>query len=118
MAMAMAPPLAPAGGVPAAQADVAPPGSDGGLSRGGVQRVSLNASGIVFADALVAQEDVAGLEDAEGRTQEELRVLTHSMQVMQPTSSRELPRVTNRLYPTLPRPIPPSLVLTRHSHGR
>ncbi len=64
--MAMAPPLTPAGGVPAAQADVAPPGSDGGLSRGGVQRVSLNASGIVFADALVVQEDVAGLEDAGG----------------------------------------------------
>ena len=65
-AMAMAPALAPAGGVPAAQADVAPPGSDGGLSRGGVQLVALNAAGIVFADALVAQEDVAGLEDAGG----------------------------------------------------
>ena len=65
-AMAMAPALAPAGGVPAAQADVAPPGSDGGLSCGGVQLVALNAAGIVFADALVAQEDVAGLEDAGG----------------------------------------------------
>ena len=49
-----------------AEADVRRPTNGTGLSRGGVQQVVLNGAGIVFADAVVPAEDIAGIQDAGG----------------------------------------------------
>lgn len=61
------PAMAPAAALPpflTGEADVGRPGQEGGLTRGGVQQVSLNAAGIVFADAVLPSDDIAGIEDA------------------------------------------------------
>ena len=60
------PPAPAASAVLQAEVDVGRPVKSGGLSRGGVQQVVLNGAGLVFADAVVPAEDIAGIQDAGG----------------------------------------------------